>query len=476
MWGALAPPGPGRGPAHAAGVAAVALAVLAALALLAARGGGAPQGRPPAPRAGGGARAVVLGRMRERERERAAGTGGGGWALVGGPGEAREGRRRLLRRGVVDGESWLLGEYDSKRNWFHVRYKAQGIGMDRGPDGAVVGGKWGPTKVPYVGCQRATGQLRRFSRAQASECLRGKRGLFLGDSFTHETCGGLMDLVIGETEKLSFYSPEHNTVQRVARRRNPIYGGSYDFNEKGDFVLRGTRLPGAQKEFSIFCDSHKSVVLPQAAKSWPLLLKLFMKNKSKLKDMDFIYLSSVIHNTKQLVLKKGFRCREYNLTKAFRAALDKLFHYVKRNGLKVVWATGNGHNLRHTHPAYRSTQYNQRMLEYEAMAVNMARKHGIPFLDVYHLTLGCADDECMEAHKKWGSKRKPDGMHYNRDVARMKGQLLLNYLCPDLGDEVPPPPRAGDGGCAGFMSPAVQPHGWGIKANGRREWPMAKSC
>ena len=78
----------------------------------------------------------------------------------------------MLQRGVVDGESWLLGEYDSKRNWFHVRYKAQGIGMDRGPDGAVVGWKWGPTKVPYVGCQRATGQLRRFSRAQASECLR----------------------------------------------------------------------------------------------------------------------------------------------------------------------------------------------------------------------------------------------------------------------------------------------------------------
>ena len=89
---------------------------------------------------------MVLGRLRERERARAEGTGGGWGPLVAGPGEAREGRRQLLQRGVVDGESWLLGEYDGKRNWFHVRYKAQGIGMDRAPTGRSSAGSGAPPR------------------------------------------------------------------------------------------------------------------------------------------------------------------------------------------------------------------------------------------------------------------------------------------------------------------------------------------
>ena len=71
----------------------------------------------------------------------------------------------------------------------------------------------------------------------------------------------------------------------------------------------------------------------------------------------------------------------------------------------------------------------------------------------------------MEGHRRWKSRRTPDGIHYSRDVTRMKGQLLLNYLCPGMGDPVLYAPKADRKPCDAFLAPGVQP--WSYPKVGR---------
>lgn len=443
--GVLAPATGAKGPGSSSPVApslpAPAPAAPAALPgrpALAKAGAVKRKGRRKKKGGGGGAKAAAP--VAGEDGTPADGGGGGGGAA-----DRLAADAHLLgpeRRGdpVVDGHSWLVGTYDERRHWFFLEYKVRGIGANAT--------SFGPKTVPHAGCEPQTEQLKRFSRAQAAQCLKGKRGIFIGDSFMVETFDGMTDILLGTKEKLSFHSVKHHTVQRVARKRNAMFKNDTDID--------------------LFCDTHKMVVLEQAVApgdKHPPVQTLLEQDIEKYKGYDFIYLSSIIHNMKQSVLSKRYKCREDALKEQYREALDRLFAYVKEQGLKVFWVTGNGVNMKHTNVAYKAYQYNKRMLEYEALAVNAALRAGIPFLDQWHLPLGCKGAHCMEGHRRWKSRRTPDGIHYSRDVTRMKGQLLLNYLCPGMGDPVLYAPKADRKPCDAFLAPGVQP--WSYPKVGR---------
>jgi len=137
-------------------------------------------------------------------------------------------------------------------------------------------------------------------------------------------------------------------------------------------------------------------------------------------EADIVHLNAGLHDIKRQFGASRGAAENAVPVEAYRKNLDKIIATIKQKkpGVRLVWATTTPVNYHWHHEEKGFDRYEEDVENYNLVAVELARKHGVEVNDLYRLVMRSGRDRLLVK----------DGVHFNEEGYKMLGKAVAECL------------------------------------------------